>query len=255
MSFKKGFMFSLGALAVLLVIAMVVGVSMAADTTTEDKEKKTITVSGSGYVYAKPDVAVISVGVVTESKTSTDAMDANNDKMNQVISAVKALGIPERDIQTGTVSLQPKYEEVKPDYTYYSYVRNIVGYTATNTVTIKVRDMTKVGPAIDAAYRSGSNQINGVSFTMSEDLYNKLYNDALKMAVNVAGDKAKTIADTAGISGIRLNKISESGSYQPVYYDSWNTRAGAADLAAAPTPVEPGQQKVTASVSMEYTFV
>jgi hypothetical protein len=256
MEFKQGFLLGLGIISAIIIVLAFIGNPgnlSAGMTTCTNESERTITVTGSGYVYSVPDQAIISVGVVTEATTSTDAMAQNADKMDAVIKAVKAKGIPEKDIQTKRVSVQPVYNYfVQPNGS--ADKPQIVGYTATNTVTITVRDTAKTGPVIDAAYASGSNKINGVSFMLSDEKAKTLYKEALEKAVIEGKDKAKTIASAADIQGMKLKTITESGYYYPQpYYDSF---AGYAmeKSAAAPTPISPGEEKVTATVTMVYTF-
>lgn len=262
MGLKSGFLFACGALFAVAAIFAIAGSSTAlnnAQTFNLSEYTGTLSASGTGYVYAEPDQAQISVGVTNEANTSSQAMADNANAMDKVMQAIRSLGISDRDIKTSTVSLQPKYDYQYPDSSGYvppGPVRSkISGYTATNTVTITVRDLTKVGPVIDAAYGAGSNQINGVTFMLSEDKSATVYKEAMKKAVAEAKDKAKTIADAAGIDTIKLKTISETGSNFPVIYQSFDkASAGAAPMAVS-TPVSSGEQKVSATVSVTYVYV
>ncbi|MCD1295685.1 hypothetical protein CUJ83_11820 [Methanocella sp. CWC-04] len=259
MEFKRGFLFGLGmitAFAVLLAVlgnSCVNGIGVASSASENNESERTVTVTGNGYVYTEPDIAKVSVGVVTEANTSSEAMQMNADQMDAVMKSVRRLGIPEKDIKTSQISVQPVY-----NYQYQpkdaTEKPKIVGYKASNTVTITVRDMSKVGPVIDASYGSGSNKIDGVSFMLSEEKQSLVYKQALEKAVKDGADKAKTIASAADIEGMKLKTISESGGFYPVYYDSYNMAAAERASGAAPTPVSPGEQKVQATVTMVYTF-
>lgn len=254
MELKRGLMFGFGVFLALAVVLAIMG-HAAADTTplSTDKER-TITVTGTGSVYAVPDIAKFSTGVVTEADTSTAAMQKNAQLMDAVVNAIKSSGIPEKDIKTSRVTLEPVYN-------YYSQPQGstekpkIVGYRATNTVTVTIRDLSKVGTTIDAANNAGANKVNGVSFELSEEKAADVYKQALKKAVSDGSDKAKTIADAAGTGVITLKSISESGTYYPQpYYVDYGGSMEARAAAAPPTPVSPGEQKVQATVSMVYTF-
>jgi uncharacterized protein YggE len=257
MELKRGLIFGFGIILALAAVFAIIG-HAAADTTPLSTDKtdkeRTITVSGTGSVYAVPDIAKFSTGVVTEADTSTDAMQKNARLMDAVVNAIKSSGIPEKDIRTSRVTLEPVYN-------YYSQPQGatekpkIVGYRATNTVTVTIRDLSKVGTAIDAANNAGANQVTGVSFELSDELAASVYGQALKKAVSDGSDKAKTIADAAGTGTLTLKSISESGQYypQPVYMDMAPRAAG--EASATTTPVSPGEQKVQATVSMIYTFV
>jgi uncharacterized protein len=253
MEFKKGLLFGLGAIAALAVMLAIMGSAAADDTPQTASKERTVSVTGTGSVYTVPDIAKFSTGVVTEANLSADAMQTNAQLMDSVVSALKKAGIPEKDIKTGRLTLEPVYN-------YYSQPQGstekpkIVGYRATNTVTVTVRDLTKVGTAIDAATNAGANKVNGVSFELSDEKSAEVYREALKKAVSDGADKAKTIGDAAGTGALTLKSISESGTYypQPNYYEY-----GAAAMdsrSAVTTPVSPGEQKVQATVSMVYTF-
>jgi uncharacterized protein YggE len=254
MELKRGLMFGFGVLLALAAVFAVLGHAAADSTPLSADKERTITVTGTGSVYAVPDIAKFSTGVVTEGDTSADAMQKNAQLMDAVVNAIKSSGIPEKDIRTSRVTLEPVYN-------YYSQPQGstekpkIVGYRATNTVTVTIRDMSRIGTTIDAANNAGANKVNGVSFELSDEMAADTYKQALKKAVGDGSDKAKTIADAAGTGAITLKSVSESGQYypQPVYMEMAPKAAGV--TSAATTPVSPGEQKVQATVSMVYTFV
>ncbi len=251
MELKQGLAMCSGILLALLVMLAAMGAAGADDaplSTTAGKER-TITVTGTGSVYVAPDIARFSAGVVTESNASADAIQKNALLMDRVTNAIRQAGIPEKDIKTGKVTLEPIYTQPRSS----SEEPKISGYRATNTVTVTVRDLSKVGAAIDAATGAGANKVAGVSFELSEETSSAAYKDALKKAVSDGADKAKAIADAAGVGALALRSISESGVYypQPYYVE---LEGGRAAPAAAPTPILPGEQKVQATVSMVYTF-
>lgn len=255
MGYKQGLLFGLGVITALAIVLTIMGSASADDTPLAASKDRTVSVTGTGSVYTVPDIAKFSTGVVTEADTSTDAMQKNAQLMDAVVNAIKRSGIAEKDIRTGRVTLEPVYN-------YYSQPQGstekpkIVGYRATNTVTVTIRDLSKVGTTIDVATNAGANKVNGVSFELSDERSADVYKEALTKAVSEGADKAKTIGDAAGTGKLTLKSISESGTYypQPVYMDF----AGAGEMksaAMAPTPVSPGEQKVQATVTMVYTFV
>ncbi len=256
-----------GALAVLSVLFLIIGNTTAQNTAPAVNMSiytGSLSVSGTGYVWAEPDMAKVTIGVTTEATTSTQAMGDNAEAMNAVINAIKAQDIPAIDIRTSTVSLQPKYEYQYPTATTSPYEKavpptslstRIVGYTATNTVTVTVRDLSKIGAVIDAGYNGGANQIHGVTFTLSDEKAASVYKQALEKAVTEAAGKSKVIASASGVGEIKLKSISESGQYYPVAYDGMERSAMATGAAAPPTPVSPGQQQVSATVSMTYVYI
>ncbi len=251
MEFKRGFIFGIGVLLALSLVLVYIGNAFATDSSTPttvviaDKDK-TITVTGTGYVYADPDIAKITIGVTTNADTSTSAMSQNAAQMSAVASAVKSAGILAKDIQTSWVS-------VNPVYNYNSAKPKITGYTASNSITVTVRDTSKLGPVIDAAYNAGANQINGVSFTLSDEDSSAVYQQALTKAIADGSDKAKAIANAAGISNPQLKTISESSTSTVTPYPMYAAPMAAADSSAS-TPISTGQQRVQATVTMVYTF-
>jgi len=281
MGFKHGFLFGIGALFALAAICIIIGnttAQYAATNADPSSYNGTITVTGSGSVYADPDMAQVSIGVTNEATTAAQAMSDNAAAMTRVIDALKRQGIAQADIKTSTVSLQPKYSYQYPKayYTGSSGVAGpmipaasttsaiapmptsaptvltteIVGYTATNTVTVTVRDLTKVGAAIDAGYNNGANQVNGVTFMLSDDKANSVYQQALQSAITNGASKAQTMATAAGVGSIKLKTISESGIYYPMTFQAFSADAAG----AVSTPISPGQNKVTATVSLTYVY-
>ncbi len=161
-----------------------------------------------------PDIAKFSTGVVTEADTSSDAMAKNGPLMDTVVNAIKSSGIPANDIRTSGVTLEPVYN-YNSEPQGATDKPKIVGYRATNTVTVKVKDLSKIGSTIDAANNAGANRVNGVSFELSDELAADMYKQALTKAVSDGSDKAKTISSAAGVSNLTLKSISESGTYYP----------------------------------------
>jgi uncharacterized protein len=277
MGFRQGFLFAGGALFALAAIFLIIGNTSAQNTPpgiNSSQYSGTITVTGNGYVYAEPDLAKVTIGVTTEATTSSQAMSDNANAMSAVIAAIRRLGIPDKDIQTSTVSLQPKYEYQYPTALVSSTTgtekavppvptstpptslsTRIVGYTAVNTVTVTVRDMSLVGKVIDEGYGGGANNINGVTFLLSDEKGASVYKEALQKAVAEAKDKANVLATAAGVSDIRLKTIAENGQYYPIAYDVMERSAAAGTGAVAPTPISPGQNKVTATVGLTYVYI
>src|SRR5262249_39547466 len=124
-----------------------------------------ITVTGDGEVRAEPDQATISVGVSQTGTTSGEAMDAVNRAMASVIASVKALGVADRDIQTSGLSLQPVYRSTQRSN---DQPPEIVGYRASQNLTVTVRNLSQAGPVLDAAVAAGANTIGGIRFGISD---------------------------------------------------------------------------------------
>jgi uncharacterized protein len=278
MRFRQGFLFGRGALFALAATPLIIGNTTAQNTPqgiNTSQYSGSITVTGNGYVYADPDLAKVTIGVTTEATTSSKAMSDNAGAMASVVAAIKRLGIPDEDIKTSTVSLQPKYEYQYPTAAMApgatgidkavpptptsppptSLSTRIVGYTAVNIVTVTARDMSLVGKVIDGSYNGGANNINGVTFLLSDENGAAVYKEALKQAVTDAKDKANLLATAAGITDIKPKTIAENGKYIPLAYDVMERGAGVNVASVAPTPISSRQNKVTATVGLTYVYV
>jgi len=255
MELKRGILFGLFAFMALAIILTYMGSASADSTPLSAKSSDTdhtITVTGTGSVDVVPDVAKLSVGVITTADKSADATSKNAQTMDAVVKAIKNMGIADKDIRTSTVSIDPVYNyNTQPKDT--NAPPQIVGYRATNTVTVTLRDVSQSGPIIDAATAAGANQVNGVSFQLSDDLAKATYQQALTKAISDGSQKAKIMSNSAGVGNVTLKSITESGAVypQPVFE---NVGTFAAAPMAVSTPISPGQQKVQATVTMVYTF-
>jgi uncharacterized protein len=203
----------------------------------------TLNLSAYGEVKAAPDMATISLGVVTEAPTAAAAMSQNATRMTQVIAALKRAGIAERDIQTSGLSLNPQYVYVQNEQPRLS------GYQASNQVTITVNDLGRLGAAIDATVSAGANTVNGVSFGLKDSTAAE--NEARRKAVQALQAKAGLYAQATGHRINRLVSLSEGGGgYGPVPppMPLMELRMGKADA----TQVQPGQLNVRVDVTGMY---
>lgn len=229
---------------ILPLAAMACGNADAQDSAPASNEPfRTISVSGEGEATATPDMAVMRFGVVAEGKTAGEAMEANASAMSSMRDKLRNLGIAARDMQTSNFSLNPvytPYDRNKPEQ------RKIVGYTVNNTLTVRLRDIDKVGDTIDAAVTAGANNLGGLSFGFQDQT--ELEEEAKRDAVRQARETAELLADEAGVELGRVMTLSVS-SYsrgpQPVAM----ARMESADAA---TPIEAGESAITASVSMTF---
>jgi uncharacterized protein YggE len=201
-----------------------------------------LSVSASADATRVPDVATISTGVVSQAADANAAMRANAAQMDKVMAAIRAAGIAERDIQTSGINLNPNYK----------YVENapptIVGYQASNTVNVKVRDLSKLGKVLDTFVEQGANQINGPSFEV--DKPDEAYDEARIAAIKKAQARAQTYAKALGLNVRRIVSISEGGASVPRPMPM--LRAMAADAEMKSTSVSPGES--TLSVAVEVVF-
>jgi uncharacterized protein YggE len=199
-----------------------------------------ISVIGEASVSVAPDQAQIDGGVTSDAKTAREAAETNNAAMGKVLQALKGAGIEEKDYQTSRLSLQPQYA---PNRTGPSPV---TGYRASNRVTIRVRDVTKVASVIDVLVGAGANDIGGINFTISQP--SKHLDDAREKAVADARRKAEIYAKAAGVTLGEPLSISEEGAPAPLF------RGKMAAPMAAGAPVAQGEETLSVTVSVSWAI-
>jgi uncharacterized protein len=199
-------------------------------------------VNATGEVTRVPDVAIISAGVVSRSTTATGALQDTANRMSRVLAALKRAGIEDRDIQTSTVSLNPEYRYVE------NQPPQLVGYTASNTVTVRFRDVRNSGKILDALVAQGSNQINGP--TLSVDKPESALDEARNKAIAIGRARAELYARSLGLRVVRVVSVNESGGSYPVPPPM--PMYARADMAQAKTSIEPGEQKLQVNLAMTF---
>lgn len=201
-----------------------------------------ITVSGEASVTAPPDLAQIDAGVASDAKTAREAAEANNAAMAKVLQALKGAGIADKDYQTSRLSIQPQYAQNRPGQP------TVTGYRASNRVTIKVHDVSKVASVIDTLVGAGANDVGNIYFSVAEP--SKLLDQAREKAVADARRKAEIYAKAAGVTlGQPLN-IAEDGAPAPVF----RAKTFAAPMAATPTPVAQGEETLSITVNVTWAI-
>jgi hypothetical protein len=201
-----------------------------------------ISVTGEAQISVAPDIAFVDAGVATDARTAREASEANNAAMAKVFAALKAVNIDARDVQTSRLSLQPQYAPNR------SGPSPIVGYRASNRVTVRIHDVSKVASVIDTLVGAGANDIGNVAFEVSQA--SQLLDDARGKAVADARRKAEIYAKAAGVTLGAPLSISEGGAQpQPMF------RAKAvAPMAAAPTQIAQGEETLSISVSVSWAI-
>ncbi len=203
---------------------------------------RVIEVTGEGSVDATPDFARVTVGVTTAGKDAREAMAANADAMNALIATIKGEGVAPADIQTSGLTISPSFSSVRSS----SGPPTIVGYTVGDTVTVTARDLSRLGALLDKAVGGGANAMYGVSFGTND--VSALLDKARPLAVADAKRKADIYAAAAGEKVGRLLVLSEEGGGGPMPIAGRMFAAAK----AAPTPIEPGQDKLTVSITARY---
>ena len=220
---------SLLALAALAAVAYARDAPAAAEATSGG-----ITVQGTASVSAAPDRAQLSVGVESQGATAKAALTANGAEMRRVLAALRSAGAT--DLKTQSVTISARYAEAG----------SVQGFTAQNSVSATVRDVSRAGAVIDAVVAAGANQVYGPTLTHANPA--ELYRQALRAAVAEARLSAQALAAASNLTLGAVTAVVEGGAApMPLAMAS-----RAADEAGAQTPVEPGQQEVTASVSVTF---
>lgn len=204
--------------------------------------ERSITVTASGHAVAAPDVAEIATGVVTESGSARDALNANTAAMQKLVDGLKAAGIEAKDLRTSAFSIDPRYTNPR-DGTPPS----ISGYRVTNQVRIVVRDIKRLGEILDQTVTLGANQAGSIDFQVSGAEI--LKDEARRQAMANALRRARLYTEAAGVTLGKVISIAEdvADGHHPVPF----ARASLADRAV---PIEAGTQLLEARVTVTYAL-
>jgi len=233
----------------LFLVALMIGASALASPAAAQQTSITQTIAGTrldinatGEVGRVPDVAVISAGVVSRASTATAALSDSADRMSRVLAALKAAGVADRDVQTSNVSLNPEYRYPQDQ------APQLVGYTASNNVTIRFRDIRNAGKILDALVKQGANQINGP--TLMIDKPEEALDEARAKAVAVGRARADLYARSLGMRVVRVVTVNESGGYAPP--PPMPVAMMAARGERDQTKIVPGEQKLEVNLAMTF---
>jgi uncharacterized protein len=199
----------------------------------------TLSLTARGETEVTPDQAVLSLGVQTNATGAGGAMAQNNQRMGAVIAALRGAGVPDKNIRTSNLRLSPQY-----DYAPNTAPR-LNGYQASNEVSVTIEDLTRLGPALDAATAAGANEINGVSFGLKSS---RAAEDAARIeAVKALRAKAELYAQASGYHIARMVSLSESGGVYPVRVMAM--ASAAKERSVQGVPVSTGELNISAEVS------
>ncbi|WP_409191186.1 SIMPL domain-containing protein [Bradyrhizobium sp. RDM4] len=225
-----------------IALAAVLATTLLAAPALADDFPSAISVSGEATVSAAPDLARIDAGVANDAKTAKEASDVNNAAMGKVLLALKGADISEKDYQTSRLSLQPQYGQNKS-----TGASPVVGFRASNRVTVKIRDVTKVAGIIDTLVGAGANDIGNISFEVTQA--SKLLDDAREQAVADARRKAEIYAKATGVTLGAPLSISEGGGPMPLF----KSRMATAPMAAT-AAVAPGEETLSVTVNVSWAI-
>ncbi|EJN04307.1 SIMPL domain-containing protein [Phyllobacterium sp. YR531] len=214
----------------------------------DETPRPRIIVTGEGEAAVAPDTAILSLVVMEEKPTAREALTANNASMAKVLDGMKKAGIADRDLQTSGFNIEPRY--VYPENNNGKQppeAPKIVGYAVSNSLSVRVRDLKKVGEILDQSVSLGVNQ--GGNLTFTNDKPDAILEEARKKAVASAVSKAKTLSAAAGVELGKVVEISEQ-SYNPRPMPMAQGKMMA--MAADSVPVAAGEN--TYNVSVNVTF-
>lgn len=240
----------------LILLVVFLGVETLAQLKTLSKVEpanNTISVTGQGESVTVPDIATFSFSVSADGKTVADAQKQVTNKMNDALTALKNLGIADKDIKTTNYSVYPKYSYTASvcgaNMPCYPGKQVLEGYTASHDISVKIREASKVGDALAAVGDKGATNISNVTFTMDDP--NAPLNEARTAAIADARAKAHVLAKALGVDLVRVVSYYDNTTPTPVVY---GMGTGAADKAmSSVAPVLPsGENKVTLNVTVVY---
>ncbi|HEY7748698.1 MAG TPA: SIMPL domain-containing protein [Aestuariivirgaceae bacterium] len=202
---------------------------------------RTLALVGSGEVRAKPDIALINVGVTIRAPTAREALMQNTTAMNDIVDYLKQADVDAKDIQTSSFT-------VNPAYVYDNQGKEppkIVGYDVSNVLTLTVRKLSALGEILDRAVSKGSNQIFGIAFALAD--LQPLQDEARRRAVVDATRKAKLYAESTGVSLGPIISIYEQAQAPPVPMSMKRM-----EVQDAAVPIAEGEQVITSQISISW---
>jgi uncharacterized protein YggE len=206
-------------------------------------------VEAQGEHLARPDVVSVRAGVVTTGRTAKQALAANAELANRVLDAVRAAGIQPRDIRTSELAVSPQYAPERPERRDDEGLRTIVGYFARNTLSLRLRDLTKAPEIVDSLFSAGANEVRGPTFSLSDPA--PATRAARQAAVAAARLEADTYAEALGMKVARVLRVSERGEFRNEDGDTIVVMGSR----TRPTPMEPGEIAITGRVWIDYALV
>ncbi len=204
-----------------------------------------ITVVGDGKVKIKPDIARANIGVEVLRPSVEEASSANKEIIDSVIKTLTAAGIEKADIQTSGFSVYAERfgpEGPLPD--------DKINYRVSNNVAVTIRDLDKVGEVLDAAMKSGANNIYGIEFSLEDN--KKAKSDARKAAVENAQERAAELAELNGVKVGKVLSVSEVIGNAGPYYNTLQTTNAFAGGGGGDTPIQPGELEINVQLQIVY---
>jgi uncharacterized protein len=234
---------SLAALSVAGLAGLATLSTSTSATAQENKEMpRLIQITGHGEVHSRPDLAIVTIGVMTQAGTARDALDSNTAAMERVFAGLRTEGIDDKDMQTTNFTISPRYDYGQNN----NQTPKLIGYDVVNSIVVTVRKIDAVGRVLDVAVSDGSNQINGVMFSIADP--EPLRDKARQAAVADAERKVKLYADAAKLKLGEIMTLSESSFQPPVPVMTKSLRADG----AGNVPIAEGEQMLAVDVNITW---
>lgn len=214
------------------------------------KHERVLAVVGEGIVRGLPDMAIITMGVLSEAASAGEALSANTASMTRILEALRAEGLESRDLQTSNFSVEPRYSQPPPNWNGTDpFVPKIVGYAVRNDLTLRIRQLDRVGALLDLVITLGANSVSGPTFTVADP--SELEDRARRAAMRDAMRKGELYSEAAGVPLGVIARIEENVTQwpQPVPMAAMARQEMAADAAV---PVEGGELTFQAQVSVSW---
>ncbi len=241
------FLVSARGLATLLLCSIV----LASGAVWAESQEPRILVSGLGSAQQAPDQAMLTLTVEREAETARAALDANSQAMGQVLQAMRAQGIADKDLQTSDFSIQPRYVYPKSMPGEEPRAPQLVGYAVVNSLTVRMRDLERVGAVLDEAVSLGVNRDGRIHFINSDPT--AVLAQARRLAMADAITKAQTLAEAAGVELGKILEISEGGGTPPRPMAKVAVMAAMAPGAEA-VPIAAGESQFQVSVQVIFAI-
>ena len=225
---------------------------IAQEETAFPSREKTISVTGTATSSAAPDLLVVKFGVEIQNKTAKDALDANSLSMNQIIDAIKSVGIAKDDISTASFNIYPVYEGYEDQITK-RWTQELVGYRVTNTVTVETSKLNSAADIIDGAVAAGANRVDSVYFTLSPEKQLQISDELIGKAVQNAQKKAENalVPLNHKIIGVKMVSLSDFGMPPPPM-PMYEMASDGMAKSSAPTPIFSSDQDVTTTANVVF---
>jgi uncharacterized protein YggE len=200
----------------------------------------TISVNATGEVFAKPDIATVSLSVVKEARAVVDAQKQNTEAINKITKFLKDSGVEDKDLKTTGYNIYPLYDYLEKQGRVFK------GYEVRQSLEVKIRKIDEAGKILSGAAEAGANEVSGLSFKIDDE--EALKRVARKQAIDKAKEKAEQLAKDLNIDLLRLVNFSESGD-MPMYMTA---KAEGIGMGGSAPEIPTGENKISVTVNLTY---